>query len=164
MKLRTILLILIVGLILVGAPFVAREGVYLDKGKDAPELSLSNGVSDFSLADMKGRYVLLDFWSAADASSRLKENKYNALDWGGGKNEPVWVSVNFDDDETLFQEIVNRDRLNDSTQYHVEGREAAKIRSSYNLKDGYKSYLIGPDGKIVAINPAPEYIGQRFKI
>lgn len=155
-------------------------------GDKAPALSLSNGNSSFDLyqdlATAPSRdslYVLVTFWSSADAQSRIDCNRYahaaealSRLDSTGealvsdaqGAHNQIsalpaharlrHIAVNFDSQPVLFQEIVRLDRLDGKSQFHVSGPEAEAIRLDYGISDGYGSVLIGPDGRIVAFNPA----------
>ncbi len=42
------------------------------EGYNAPSMTIENSDTTLSLADMKGRYVIVTFWSSADADSRLR--------------------------------------------------------------------------------------------
>lgn len=125
------------------------------EGFKAPDLKVENQRSCLRLADMKGRYVLLNFWASSDAASRIRAAHYDALAAAGADGEQFClVSVNLDRSERLFNEIVRLDNLNATTQFHVSPAEAAALRSGYNLRDGFKSFLIDPEGRIVEMNPA----------
>lgn len=122
-------------------------------GSKAPELKLADGDNLLKLSDMRGRYVLLNFWSSTDAESRIAVQEYdktlNELD----PEQIEMVSVNFDRSRRMFQEIVRLDELNQETQHHVNGNMASEIKRSYELSDGFKSFLIDREGRIVAVNP-----------
>lgn len=120
-------------------------------GYKAPRLELANEGSPMSLGDMRGKYVLLNFWRSSDADSRLKCNQYAAL--LRADNSISYISVNLDSSAGLFREIVKRDGLDAKTQYHAEKPEADRLLSVYQLEDGMKSFLIAPDGTILAVNP-----------
>ncbi len=153
-----ILLVLLLGSGIVYRSVKSRE---LSIGSKMPNIEVRNNESTVNLKQMNGRYVLVDFWSAADGKSRLKSNQYNAL--GIEKNDHVErVSVNFDRSENLFKEIVSRDRLDPSSQFHVNDSQAEKLIRRFGLDDGFKSYLIGPDGRIESVNPDPAYLARKF--
>ncbi len=125
-------------------------------GKKAPAISLTHNNKTISLDDFRGEYVMLTFWSATDAPSRRAVNVYTA--WK--RSHPTLgfnvIGINFDDSRTLFDEIVRRDRLNSSNQYYLSGDDARAIGDSYGLDGGFGSVLVGPDGKIVALNPSEQ--------
>ena len=129
-------------------------------GRTAPSLWLSEGDNGISLNDMRGNYVLLNFWKSTDAPSRRSANDYTAWIRRHPEKDIKYVSVNLDESPDLFRETVKLDSLIPSTQYHVEGREARAVTDSYGLDDGLGSMLIGPDGKIIAHNPSWDYLNK----
>lgn len=131
-------------------------------GRDAPGLSITQADRELLLDEMRGRYVLLNFWCSNDAPSRVATNLYS----GWARNHPEadveLLSVNFDESEGLFRELLRRDGIESSTQFNVQGEQAAAIRRNYALGNGYGSVLINPQGKIVAHNPTPEQLTEMF--
>lgn len=120
-------------------------------GDFAPRFEVEGSGAKVDLGQLRGQYVLLTFWSSADATSRIDAAKYDA--WMSGRQDVRHISVNFDDEPALFAEIAKRDGLDMTAQYHVEGAAAEKIISDYGLEKGYGSMLIGPDGRIAKLNP-----------
>lgn len=122
-------------------------------GHRAPALVLERPGKRVSLEDLAGRYVILNFWSSTDGLSRKSTNEYTA--WiRRNPDAPVsLVSVNFDSNRTLFNEIVRRDSLLESNQFYVGGDTARALADNYGLKNGYGTLLIDPQGVIVAHNP-----------
>lgn len=123
-------------------------------GYKAPAFTLSKSDSTLSLADLKGRYVLLTFWASNDASSRVSAGNYNSFAEQANEEQFCLVSVNMDNNETLYNEIVRRDNLNAKSQFHVQGDEASRLKEEYRLKNGFNSYLIDPTGQVIATNPS----------
>ena len=125
----------------------------------APSFKMQDSESDFSIQNEKGKYVLLSFWSSADARSRICNIEYDAMT-KKGNDEFVFVSVNYDRNESIYREIVNLDRLEKSSQfYDLEGKDS-KNYQDYKLEDGFKSYLINPAGKIIAENPSTSQLAK----
>lgn len=127
-----------------------------EKGYKAPLIEFSQSDSTLSLADLKGRHVLLTFWSSEMPASRIDANRYDSFARNADKERFCLLSVNFDRSERLFREIVRRDNLSAGSQFHVEGTQAADITMAYNLSQGYHSFLIDPTGKVVAVDPTDE--------
>ncbi len=149
---------LIFGVLVTSGKIVHAQETELKEGRLTPELIVGNNDSTI---DLRSLYVLVDFWSAADAASRLKSNEYNTL--GLEENSNVErISINFDRSRRLVEEIVSRDRLNRNSQYYVNAEHAGKIIRDFKLQDGFKSYLIGPNGRILAVNPDMDYLKSMF--
>ncbi len=138
---------------------VATRG--LNVGEVAPSFTIGtcDGQEAFSLSDLKGDYVLLSFWAGYDAQSRVS----NALLHNGihrmGYNVKM-VSVSFDAYASVFQETVRMDGLSSSDCYVDTLGKASAVYRAYNLKRGFKNYLLGPDGVIVATNVTAEQLPQ----
>lgn len=134
----------------------AIDGV---KGFQAPIFKVERTDSVVSLDDMRGHWVLLQFWSSSDARSRIAGKQYTAIEQklndGQSAERFHLLSVNMDRSERLFREIVRRDNNNDEkTQFFVGRDRAGEISAKYHLDRGLQSYLIDPQGKIVAVNPS----------
>jgi peroxiredoxin len=132
-------------------------------GRKAPLLSIGDADRELTLDEMRGEYVILNFWTSTDAVSRVAANEYS--DWVAEHPEAdvSLLSVNFDTSEGLFREIVRRDGMDVATQYHVAGAEAEAIRNNYALHGGYGTVLINPQGKIIAHNPTEAELDKIFR-
>ena len=135
----------------------------LEEGEQAPRLSLQNGESSVSLQSLKGRYVLLNFWAGYDAPSRMENIRYaRELDKSGLENISL-VSVSFDTNRKVFEEIVKRDGLNAATQFYDKDGSQSDIFDDYRLNKGFASYLISPEGVIIAKDPNPEHLTKLIR-
>lgn len=121
-------------------------------GDMAENLTISNADTAVSLQTMKGKYVLLSFWSSADARSRIANIECDAVARNFG-DKLALVAVNYDRDELVFNEIISGDKLRKDTQFYDRDGENSSIFEDYDLGRGFKTYLIDPAGKIVAENP-----------
>lgn len=127
-------------------------------GYKAPGIAMSNDSADMVIDNYRGEYLLLTFWSSSDAGSRVRCNEYtHAANHIKGLSH---IGVNFDPSKSLFNEIVKRDNLTNSEQYHVEGNQALTIMESYHLDRGMHSFLIDPNGIIVAVDPETETLNN----
>lgn len=157
---KTIMLIAgIVVLLLFSSAF--RGGIAPLAGSIAPSVVVKNQDSEFMLDKLRGKYVMLSFWSSSDAGSRLRCNELNSFvksfNESNSKEEQIcFMSVNFDRSERLFNEIMRRDNLDAYSQFYVSGHNASKIKRDYGLEKGFKTFLVDPSGVIVAVNPKIE--------
>ena len=134
-------------------------------GRQAPALWLpSQGARapETTLAAQSGNYVMLNFWKSTDAMSRQAANEYTAWLRSHPGNDLKLLSVNLDESPALFGEIMRRDSLIGSTQYHHDGDAARAVIDSYGLDKGLGSVLIDPDGKIVSHNPSQSDLDNYF--
>ncbi|MDE5688005.1 MAG: TlpA family protein disulfide reductase [Paramuribaculum sp.] len=130
------------------------------EGYKAPAFTLAKSDTTVQLADLKGRYVLLSFWASCDAASRVDAARYSDYARSADEERFCLLSVNMDRSERLFREIVRRDNLSAETQFHVTGDVASRIAEDYHLADGFNSYLIDPEGQVIATNPSAEILTQ----
>lgn len=132
------------------------------KGFSAPELELVGGSdsSKVELSDLKGRYVLINFWAASDAESRIAAHGFDRMMEKADKERLCLLQVNMDRSMRLFREIVRRDRLNEAQQFSVTAEDASAVKNAFHLNEGLQSYLIDPDGEIIAVNPSIETVAR----
>lgn len=126
------------------------------EGVQAPDFRIElGGDSTVSLSDFRGRYVVLNFWSASDADSRIAANRFDRFAKAVSEDESIrLLSVGFGSSERLFREIVRRDGMDNESQFFANGPVASQILKSYELAEGgLRSFLIDPKGDIVAVNP-----------
>lgn len=129
-------------------------------GMKAPVFAVADSTTSVSLENLRGRYVVVSFWSSTDAQSRLAAKSYDKLAGQIAKvprseERLCFLSVNFDRSERLFREIMRRDNFTAKTHFYVSGSTADALVSNYRLDSGYRSYLIDPTGKMVDVNPSP---------
>lgn len=146
------------------AILVLSTSAFVDKrqeavlGEKAPALVVNRADSAISLESLKGNWVILSFWSAADAQSRMMQNDVAA--YARTIVDPVKadgleiVSVNFDRSARLMEEIVRIDNLDANTQFHIEDAdEANSLRQAYRMNEGLRTFVINPKGELVAVDP-----------
>lgn len=131
-------------------------------GRKAPVVELGKVESAIKADELKGKYVLISFWSSSDAASREATNRYNA--WMNSRRpaDLRYVGINFDDSPAMFREIVRRDSLNPADQYRVSQAEADAIHSTYHLANGYGSLLVTPQGRIACHNPSINQLNMLY--
>lgn len=155
---RTILWIVVFAVIIgigTAASLHAFDG---RSGYKAPMFRIESTDTIMSLDDMRGNWVLLQFWSSSDAPSRLSLHQYTDLaqQTPQSPNKLHYVAVNMDRTEGLFREISRIDGIDPDMQFHVSGDKAARLKKDYNMQQGLHSFLIDPDGKIVAVDPTKQ--------
>lgn len=137
------------------------------EGYRAPELTFgsTDSTAGISLADMRGKYVLVNFWASTDAQSRIQAKEYDRIAQNYSADRFSHVGVNTDSNKSLFREIMRRDGIDAESQHNYSDVvNPGRMTDDWHLKNGLRSYLIDPVGYIVAVNPSDEtlekYLGS----
>lgn len=127
-------------------------------GDMAPNFSLKNEFGDLELQKLKGKYVLLAFWSSVDAESRIANVQYDRI--MRNIEDADYVAVNFDRSQGVYNEILKNDGLVEVSQFYDLDGEESILYSRYQLGRGMKALLLDKSGKIVAVNPSPQQLNE----
>ena len=127
----------------------------LDVGDMAPDFNikaLSSDQHDFTLSDLKGKYVLLSFWASYDAPSRMHNATLSQACRTASPDNVEMVSVSFDEYQSIFKETIRKDQIvTPSCFVETEGR-SSELFNKYRLDGGFANYLLDENGVIVAKN------------
>jgi peroxiredoxin len=138
---------------------LSSEGIY--PGNLFPDIKNLENVSGtkMDLSDLKGQKVLVNFWAAYDAPSH-KDNVLfaNVIE---SKRYPVkMVSVSFDKNESVFEKTLAMDHVDTQYQFIAKSDVYSDLYNRYQLRQGFKNYLIDENGVIVAMNLSPNDLDQ----
>ncbi|MDE6344785.1 MAG: hypothetical protein K2L69_08605, partial [Muribaculaceae bacterium] len=59
-----------------------------------------------------------------------------------------------------FEEIVKRDHLDSNRQFHPEAEQLSLVVENFQLSAQSKTFLIDPDGRIIAVNPTIDQLSR----
>ena len=137
------------------------EGV--NPGDLAPRIAFLGNDAKASFHNQLGRYTLLNFWAAYDAESRARNvqlaNEVNKF----GPDKIAMCSISMDEKESIFTETVKIDKLDLSTQFHEGLGKESELYKKYDLRKGFKTFLINDEGVIIAANVTPEKLTEILK-
>lgn len=124
------------------------------------------GGESFSLSDLKGKYVLLDFWGSwckpcrksnpklvklyQDFSARTFNDAsgFDIVSFAVERNKESWFAAIMEDHLTWPYQLVSTDLFNDPTI------------KAYNVRQIPTKFLINPDGIIIAVDPALDEVRE----
>lgn len=128
------------------------ESTAATPGSEAPALEVYNDQGVVSIASLRGHYVILNFWNSADPQSRIDNALYDRS-FASSSSEVKCISICTDDDRTLFEQIIKVDGLQQASQYFHDDSRIGSLMADYSAVGAGKSFLIGPDGHVLALNP-----------
>ncbi|UXX79311.1 TlpA family protein disulfide reductase [Reichenbachiella carrageenanivorans] len=121
-------------------------------GSPAPEISLPNPEGKIvTLSSFKGKYVMIDFWAAWCRPCRMENPNVVRMYQAYNDKGFEILGVSLDRKKESWVEAIAQDQLTWAQVSDLKyfESEAAQI---YQINSIPATYLIGPDGKIVAKN------------
>ena len=121
-------------------------------GEEAPDIVLQDTTgAETALSSLKGKYVLVDFWASWCGPCR-RENPNVVKVYNEFKSKGFTIyGVSLDNNRNKWLAAIDKDQL---SWYHVSdlkgwGSDGA---ARYNVRSIPSTYLIDPEGKIIAKN------------
>ena len=133
----------------------------LPSGTDAPDFVI--GDTGQHLSDLKGRFVVLDFWASWCPDCRRDIEAVKALHARYGTKGVAFVGVSFDTDRQAWRTCIAQNAMR--WLHHSELKKWKKdteIDRQYRIDWIPTYYLIGPDGKVVLGTVQHEKLAARL--
>ena len=130
-------------------------------GEQAPgfQAELLNGTS-FSLSDLSGSYVLLDFWGSWCGPCRVESpnlvalhKSFNGKSFKDAKGFEI-VNVAIETNEARWKQAIEKDKLNWPHHIVQLDRFSSPIAKQYGVREIPTKYLLDTKGEILMVNPS----------
>ena len=115
----------------------------------------------YALSDFRGKYVLVDFWASWCVPCRVENRLYNKLLPKYADQPFAIFAVNLDDSRQIWEMASKRDRvvwpqISDSLGWK------SPLAAAYNVNALPMSFLVDPDGRIIARNLRGEALESKL--
>lgn len=139
----------------------------LKVGNIAPDITgFTTDGKEVSLSDLKGKYVLLDFWASWCAPCRrefpfIKE----ALSYSEKNDKFIVLSYSIDSKEKDWKNCIEKNSLTHNNWLHISAlkgwnSEAAKL---FNVEGVPYTVLLSPQGRVIAFELRGEAMVKKIK-
>lgn len=147
--LNVALALLLLGLL---ASYLYRQPKY-SAAEQAPDFTsqMLDG-SEFTLSDLRGKYVLLDFWGSWCGPCRRENPALVQLHKDHAGDNFQIISVAIERNEASLRKAINKDNL--TWDYHIPQLQRFKspVAQLYGVREIPTKYLISPEGAIIGVN------------
>ncbi|MDE6696264.1 MAG: redoxin domain-containing protein [Muribaculaceae bacterium] len=125
---------------------VSTKNVPLEVGIQAPEISISNTNGEsILLSELKGKNVIVNFWSVKDAESRISNIR---LAREAERTGAKYIGMCIDSDRQLAEEVMKVDNVDVDNLYFAD----RQVTDEYQLSKGTRTVKIDPYGVVAAID------------
>lgn len=122
-----------------------------ERGENSPDIVLPNPEGkEVALSSLRGKVVLLQFWSANDRNSRI-QNEALVEAYRKYKNKGFEIyQVSVDDNRIEWVDAIDQDKLSWINVGDMEGSSRATM--NFNIQSIPYNYLLNSEGEIIAQN------------
>ncbi len=139
-------------------------GAGFDVGDTPPDIQMQTPEGETkSLYDLRGNYVLLDFWAGWCRPCRM-ENPNLVKTYNEYKSDNFTIfQVSLDRDRKTWLGAIEKDKLSQWTQVSDLQYWNSAAAQKYGVRSIPASFLLNPEGEIIAKNLRGEALGAKLK-
>lgn len=138
----------------------------LRPGTEAPDFTIANSgtpADGTSLKDLRGRYVVLDFWATWCPDCRKDIPVVRDMHSLYASDSIVFVGVSFDKDAAVWRRCVADSSMAWMQHSELKPWKETRISQAYNIKWIPTLYLIAPDGRVALATVMPEKLEAELR-
>lgn len=127
------------------------QKIIQEQGQNSPDIVLPTPEGkDVALSSLRGKVVLLQFWSALDRNSRILNQALTEAYKKYNKKGFEIYQVSIDENRIEWVDAIDKDQLNWINVGDMEGSVVAT--RNYNIQEVPFNYLLNAEGEIIAKN------------
>lgn len=135
----------------------------LEPGMTAPAFTQNDTTGNpVSLADFKGKYVLIDFWASWCPSCRAENPKIVDIYKKYRYKKFTILGISLDKSKEKWEQAINDDKLTWTQVSSLQGWENP-VAAQYGVNSIPHAILIDPEGKIVKRSISPKELDEFLK-
>ncbi|HEX2628037.1 MAG TPA: TlpA disulfide reductase family protein, partial [Chitinophagaceae bacterium] len=140
----------------------SKDLLRLKEGDPIPSYTFTNeDNTKISLADFKGKYLFIDFWTSWCGPCRA-EHYYMKKAWEQYKNKSfVILQVSMDEKKEKWLKALQQDQLPWQNTLNKTGWDE-QLEKVFNFKGVPANFLISPEGKIIGRNLRGEMLEKKL--
>lgn len=135
----------------------------LKPGTEAPDFALATpDGKTVKLSDMRGKYVVLDFWASWCPDCRKDLPAIAALHNTYAERGVEFIGVSFDDKKENLVKAISDFNIAYTQVSELKKWKETQISAAYHIKWIPSMYLIAPDGKVVVSTVMKDKIAAKL--
>ena len=131
-------------------------------GTEAPDFVIDS-ISNTSLKDMRGRYVVLHFWASWCPDCRKDMPTMNAIYDEHASDSVIFIHVSFDTNAEAWQKYVRESGMGGLQLSELKKMNESPTAQAYRLKWIPAIYVLNTEGKVIQRTVVAEKLRERLR-
>lgn len=131
-------------------------------GIEAPDFIIDS-LSNTSLKDMRGRYVVLHFWASWCPDCRKDMPLMNEIYDEHASDSVIFIHISFDTDAEVWQKYVKENNMGGLQLSELKKMKESATAQAYHLKWIPSIYVLNTEGKVILKTVVAEKLRERLR-